>query len=406
MKLKKPELMSPVSDLVSLKAAINSGCNAVYFGLKNLNMRATAKNFELSQLNKIVSLCHKNNVKAYLTLNTIIFDSEINDAEKIIKTAKKVKIDAIICWDHLIISLANKYSIPIIISTQASVSNLVSAQSYKQLGAKRIVIARECSLEDIKIIKEKIDVEIEVFIHGAMCVSVSGRCFLSQFLFNKSANRGECLQPCRRKFLIKDPEENHELELNESYVMSPKDLSTIMFIEKIIESGVDSLKIEGRARSPEYVRVVTSCYRKAIDAYFNNTLTEKLKKELEEELKTVHNRGFSDGFFFNKKIEDWTDSYGSKATTKKIYLGKVKKFYKNISVAEFKLETNDLKIGDKVMFQGPTTGVYEQNLNNIQLNHKDIKEAKKGSVIAIKTDIILRPNDKIFIIKKTKINNL
>ena len=401
----KPELISPVQDFVSLQAAIHAGADAVYFGLKEFSMRATAKNFNLNELKKVVEICHKHNIKAYLTLNTIVYEDEISKIKNILKRVKRLKIDAIHAWDLSVINEALKLKIPIHLSTQASVSNSEAAKFYKKLGIKRIILARECSLEQIKKMKVK-GFELEVFIHGAMCVSVSGRCFLSQFLFNKSANRGECVQPCRRKYLIKDVEEKHELGLGEDYVMSPKDLCALPFIEKLIETGIDAFKIEGRNRSPEYVKTVTSVYRTAIDFYFKNKkkkdFKEKfkvLKKQLIEELKQVYNRGFSSGFFMGKPINEWAGVYGSKATKRKIYIGKIVHFYKKIKVAEIKIESKGLKIGDKLMVQGPTTGVYEQKLNSIEVEHKKIKSAKKGKMIAVKFDKIVRKNDKVYVIK-------
>lgn len=269
----KPELLSPVQDLVSLKAAIDAGADAVYFGIKELNMRQGAKNFELKELKKIIDICHKNKVKAYLTLNTIVYDNEISRVKEILRKIKKLKIDAVIAWDFSVINEANKLGIPMHISTQASISNFEAIKTLKKnfKNITSVNLARELSLEQIKYIikklkKERIKVDIEVFVHGAMCVSVSGRCFMSQEIFGKSANRGECLQPCRRKYILKDIEEDHELELGEEYVMSPKDLCTIEIIDKLIEAGINSFKIEGRNRSPEYVKVVTESYREAIDA--------------------------------------------------------------------------------------------------------------------------------------------
>ena len=394
------ELLSPVHDFISLRAAIGAGANAVYFGVKELNMRITAKNFDLKALKKIADFCHKNNVKAYLTLNAIVYENELSKVKKILKEAKKSGIDAVICWDFSVIEECKKLKLKIILSTQASVSNSKAAEFFYKLGVKRITLARECSLEQIKAIKRKMPkLEIETFIHGAMCVSVSGRCFLSQEIFGKSANRGDCLQPCRRKYLIKDVEEGHELELGEEYVLSPKDLCCVDFIEKLIEAKIDSFKIEGRARSPEYVKVVTEAYREAIDAYHNKRLTNNLKKKLKEKLKTVYNRGFSSGFYLGKPLNEFTRSYGSKATKKKVYLGKVKNYFKKIKVAEIKLEAGNIKLKDMIMIQGPTTGIAEQEVNSIELNHKKIRSAKKGQSIAVKIDKLARENDNVYLVK-------
>jgi len=390
----KPELLSPVQDLVSLRAAIEAGADAVYFGLKEFSMRAAAKNFKLSELKKVVDICHKNKIKAYLALNTIVYENELDRIKKILKKAKQAKIDAIHAWDMSIVKESLKLKIPVHLSTQASVSNSEAAKFYKKLGIKRIILARECSLEQIKKIKKETKMEIEVFIHGAMCVSVSGRCFISQFEFGKSANRGECLQPCRRDYIIED-EEGNKLRLGKNYVLSPKDLCALPFIEKLIKAGIDSFKMEGRNRSPEYVKTVTEVYREAIDNRNFN------RKKLLDKLKTVYNRGFSSGFFLGIPTkDDWTDVYGSKATTKKVYIGKILHFYNKIKVAEIKIETKELKLGDKLMIQGPTSGVFEQKLTSMEIKHKKIKQAKKGSVIAVKLKKIARKNDKIYIIIK------
>src|SRR3989338_11355085 len=267
-----PALIAPAGNWPMLMAAIKARADAVYFGVKQMNMRMTANNFELSELKKVVSECHKNKVKAYLTLNTIIYDDEIEKLRKILTEAKKAKIDAVIAWDFSVLKEANKLKIPIHLSTQASVSNYESVEYYyKKFNAERITLARELSLEQIKnIIKKikqnKLKLKIETFIHGAMCVSISGRCFLSQEIFNKSANRGECLQPCRRKYIVYEPEDKYKLALGENYIMSPKDLCALPFIDKLIEAGINAFKIEGRNRSPEYVKTVTEVYRKAIDA--------------------------------------------------------------------------------------------------------------------------------------------
>lgn len=389
------ELLSPIQDFVSLEAAIQAKADAVYFGIKGLNMRAGAKNFSLKELEKVVKLCHKNKVKAYLAINTIVYDNELDKVKEILK---KAKIDAVIAWDFSVISEANKLNLPIHISTQASISNFEAIKILKKKfkNFERVILARELSLEQIKIIikklrKEKINVEIETFVHGAMCVSVSGRCFLSQEIFGRSANRGECLQPCRRKYLIKDVEEEHEFELGEDYVLSPKDLCTLPFLDKLIKAGISCFKIEGRNRSPEYVKVVTEVYREAIDA------PKADKKKLLEKLKTVYNRGFSSGFYMGKPIDEWSKTYGSKATKKKIYVGVINNFYKKVKVAEVRIESHGIKVGDYIMIQGNKTGVVEQRVKSMQKNHKSIKQIKKGFV-GIKLDKVVRENDKVFVI--------
>lgn len=394
------ELLSPVQDFVSLKAAIDSGADSIYFGIKELNMRIKAKNFQLKDTKEVINLCHKNKIKAYFTLNTIIYDNEINKIKKILKKLKKEKIDAIIAWDHSVIKACEELNLPIHLSTQASVSNFEAIESLKNKfkNIKRINLARELSLEQIKDIikkirKNKLNIEIETFIHGAMCVSISGRCFLSQEIFGKSANRGECIQPCRRKYIIKDVEEAHEFELKKDYIISPKDLCTINVLSQLIKAKINAFKIEGRNRSPEYVKTVTECYRKAIDD------PKVDKKKLLKKLKTVYNRGFSTGFYLGKPVNEWSKAYGSKATRKKIYLGKVLNYYKKVKVAEILLETKDLRLNDKIMFQGNKTGVVEQKVTSMQIKNKKVKIAKKGRRVGVKTDTVVRENDKIFLFR-------
>ncbi|MBW3013005.1 U32 family peptidase [Candidatus Woesearchaeota archaeon] len=405
------ELLAPAGNWESLTAAVKAGCNSVYFGVKGLNMRANARNFELSELKKVSDFCHSNGVRCYLCVNTIAFDDEFEKIKKILDSAKDAGVDAIICWDMGVVNLAHSAGFEVHLSTQASVSNIEALKFYSKF-ADRIILARELSLEQIKQIKEKIIKEkirgpkgelvmIECFAHGAMCVAVSGRCFTSQFLFGRSANRGDCLQPCRRGYKVIDLEEpDKELELENNFVMSPKDLCTIEFVDKLIDAGIDALKIEGRNRSPDYVDAVVGCYRKAIDAVKENTYTEELKKELKQKLQTVYNRKFSDGFFMGKPINEWTDIYGSGSKEIKEYVGVVKNYYPNICVAEIKIEAKGIEIGDCIMITGNTTGVLRQAVQEMQKNHQDIEEAKKGDSIAIKIKEKVRKNDKVFVMKE------
>jgi len=404
----KPILLSPVGSWEMLSSAINAGADAVYLGIKGLNMRDSgAKNFSVSDLKKISTICHAKKVQVYLTVNTIVYENEIKKVEKILIESKKSNIDAIIAWDFAVISLCKKYDIPIYLSTQASVSNFQAIKQYYELGIKRFVLARECTLSQVKEITKKAkkldkSIQIEIFIHGAMCVSVSGRCFLSQFLYGDktSANRGKCIQPCRRSYIIKDPETEKELEVHNNYILSPKDLCTLPFIDKLILSGVHIFKIEGRGRSPEYVSVVTSCYRKAIDAYYNHTLNLSLKEELIEKLKTVYNKGFSSGFYLGKPINEFAETYGSLATKKKTYIAKILNIYKKINVAEIKLENGPLKIGDTILFIGKNTGVYEQKITSMQkdVSHP-LKIANKGDIVAIKLEKLIEKQDLIYLFK-------
>jgi U32 family peptidase len=393
----KPELLAPAGDWSMLNAAITAGAGAVYFGLKNLNMRAAANNFELDQLYEIVSYCHDRNVKAHLTLNTIVFEEELAELDLIVQEARRCNIDMIICWDLSVINKCVEHSVPFCISTQASVSNSEAAKFYERMGAKRIVLARECTLDKIREIKEKSNVEIETFIHGAMCIAVSGRCFMSHEVFGKSANRGECIQPCRREYQIIDGDEKYSLEIGQDYVMSPKDLCSINFIDQLIESGIDAFKIEGRKRSPEYIAKVVSTYRSGIDSYFNHTLTPEKKAEYIEELKKVYNRGFSDGFYFNKPGSDgFTTTYGSQATSKKVYLGRVLNFYKKNNVAHIRLETETLIPGDSIYIIGATTGVVEMKLDELKYDGKDYNRVVGGDEITFECAERVRTNDRVY----------
>lgn len=402
----KPELLAPVQDFTSLKAAIDAGADAIYFGIKELNMRLGASNFTKSQIKKVIDICHKNQVKAYFALNSIIYDREQKQLHTLLSNLKQCKIDAIIAWDFSVIAGAKKLSLPIHLSTQASISNFQAIKSLKTQfqNIKRINLARELTLSQIKSItsqirQHRLNVEIETFIHGAMCVSISGRCFLSQEIFNKSANRGECLQPCRRKYIIKDLEENHEYELGQDYIISPKDLCAIDLIDKLINSGISALKIEGRNRAPEYVKMAVSSYRKAIDSACQKNLTSSLKEELKKELSAVYNRGFSTGFYLGKPADEWSRSYGSKATKKKILIGFVKNYYKKMGVAELKLESEMIKLGDTIMIQGPTTGVISHIVGSIKKHDDQVKEAKKGQLVTVKLDALVRANDKLYLLK-------
>jgi putative protease len=409
----KPKILAPAGDFIALRAAIDAGADEVYFGIKGLNMRAGAKNFEEKDLKKISGLCHKNNVKAFLALNTIIYEDEQSKAESLIKKAKIAGVDAIICWDFSIIELCKKHKMKVHVSTQASLSNYSAVKALKKNypNVERVVLARECTLEHIKKItrqiqKDKLDVEIEVFIHGAMCVSESGRCFMSQELFGKSANRGECLQPCRRNYevYLKDPEEGHGLILGKDYVMSPKDLCALPIIDKIIDSGVKALKIEGRNRNPEYVHTVVSVYRRIVDEYTmtnNGTVVDKLKKSLMQELEKVYNRGFSTGFYLGKPMNEWTKEYGSSSIQSKSYVGKVMNYYQKAGVAEILIESSSLLENDEILIQGVTTGLIKQNVKDIMLEDKKVMRAEKKQIITMKVDKKVRKNDQLYrIVKK------
>jgi len=403
--------MAPAGDWTMLRTAIKAGADAVYFGVDKLNMRAKAKNFSVEELPEISKYCRAKKVKTYLTLNTIVFEDELAEAEQIITAAKRAKIDRIICWDLAVAELCHKHKFPFCISTQGSVSNSLAASVYKKLGAVRIVLARECSLEEIKKIRKNTKLEIEAFIHGAMCIAVSGRCFMSHHLFGQSANRGECIQPCRREYSvlaepsldkeIYDTATNKSLLIGDDYVLSPKDLCTIEFIDQLIEAGIDSFKIEGRKRAPEYVAKTVSVYRKAIDLYFKKKLTAEKKKEFLKELETVYNRGFSTGFYFGKpSSEDYAGVEGSKATTRKVYVGKVLNYFKEPKVSQVLLETGQIKLKDKLLITGETTGLVEMTLDKLFVNEKSARSAKKGDEVTLVTPELVRRNDKVYLIEQ------
>ncbi|MFH1849073.1 MAG: peptidase U32 family protein, partial [archaeon] len=316
------ELLAPAGSWPSLRAAIEAGADSVYFGVKQLNMRITTDNFDLGELKKVVSYCHEHKAKAYLTLNVIVYDEELQLIKKIIMTAKDAKIDAVICWDNAVLAECKKQKVVTHLSTQASVSNYEAVKMYAKLGVKRIILARELSISQIaaikkRIKKDKLNVEIETFVHGAMCVAVSGRCFMSQFVFNKSANRGECYQLCRREYVVQDAENEFTLKLGNNYVMSTKDLCALPILDELVEAGIDAFKLEGRNRQPEYVKTVVTVYRQAIDAIAKKKFNKQLVDKLMVELRKVYNRDFSQGFFLGKPLpEHFTDSYGSKQTMK------------------------------------------------------------------------------------------
>ncbi|MCU0642568.1 MAG: U32 family peptidase [archaeon] len=389
--MKKPELLAPAGDFPSLIAAIESGADAVYFGLKEFNMRDSAKNFYFRDLKRISELCGKN-VKKYLTLNTIIYDSELKRAENTIKKVKNY-VDAIICWDLSVILLCKKYKIPFHVSTQASVSNTSSAEFYKKLGAERVVLARELNLKQIRKISRIIDVEC--FIHGAMCVSISGRCFTSQFMRCKSANRGQCTHPCRRAYIIKD-EEGNELKLENNKVMSAKDLCALPFISRLKKAGISAFKIEGRNRGAEYVKTVVSVYRKAVD----KKLSKEEVKEGIKQLSQVYNRGFSSGFYLGiPTSDDFATTEDSEGKESKQVVGRIVNYWQKIGIAHLKVTAHPIKLGDELYIIGNKTGIKRVKIGEMQINHKPIASVKKGQEIGIKLPLC-RANDMVYIIIK------
>ena len=403
MRKSKPELVSPAGDWSALNSAVENGADSVYFGIKGLNMRNLADNFDISEIRKVMNLLHKHKRKGYLTLNTLIMSPELSKVKKVLRESKAGGVDGVILWDMAVFSWAKELRLPIHLSTQASVANTKALDFFIQQGVKRVILARECSLSDIRqmsqfIKRKKLACEIEVFIHGAMCISVSGRCWLSYYCHHTSANRGRCLQPCRREFLIKDSDADVDYILGEDYLLSSKDLCTIDFIDQLVTSGIDVFKIEGRMRSSEYLKVVTSVYRQAIDAFCEGKLGEALKIELKEKLGTVYNRGFTSGFYFGQP-EDGI-SRKLEHTYEKVFLGEVTKFYKKISVAEVFVRNGPLKKGDELLFIGKSTSARFVTIEELQRNHVFVEKAIKGQSVGIKLPFVVKSKDKVFIWRK------
>jgi putative protease len=407
MTAKDIEIMAPVGSYESLMAAIQGGANAVYFGIGKLNMRSrSSKNFTLDDLAEISKICHQNNIRSYITLNTVIFDKEINEVKEIINAAKQNEITAIIASDISVIQYARSQNVEVHMSTQTNITNIEAVQFWS-LFADVMVTARELSLAQVADITRQIEerqikgpsgklIQIEIFAHGALCMAVSGKCYLSLDNMNHSANRGACLQLCRRGYKVTDLEGEHELEIDNEYIMSPKDLKTIGFLDKILIAGVKVLKIEGRGRSADYVKVVSECYREAASAVCEGNYTPENIAIWEERLKGVYNRGFWDGYYLGKKLGEWTENYGSLASKKKVYAGVVTNYFTKLGVAEIKLEAQDLNIGDDIQIHGPTTGVYEATVSEIRLELEPVSKAEKGSNCSIPVKDIVRRMDKVY----------
>ncbi len=402
------EIMAPVGSYESLMAAIQGGADSVYFGIGKLNMRSnSSKNFTLDDLVTISGIAKKHGLRTYITLNTVIYDEELEDMKKIVDAAKANDITAIIASDQSVIQYAHKQGMEIHMSTQANITNMEAVKYYSQF-ADVMVTARELNLDQVKYITTQIReqnitgpsgelVQIEIFAHGALCMAVSGKCYLSLDNLNSSANRGACLQPCRRKYIVKDKESDLELEIDNEYIMSPKDLNTVSFLDKMLDAGVRVLKLEGRGRSAEYVKTVASVYREAVNAWFDGAYTQEKIDEWNRRLSTVYNRGFWDGYYLGRKLGEWTENYGNQATQRKLYVGKVTNYFKKIGVAEIKVEANPLELNQEIKVLGPTTGVYEDIISELRLNDGEVvTEAPKGSICSIKTSEILRRGDKVY----------
>jgi len=401
------EIMAPVGSYESLMAAIQGGAGSVYFGIEHLNMRArSSNNFTLSDLEKITGIASQNQVKTYLTLNTEVFDNEMELMHQVLGAAQKAGVSAVIAADISVIQQARAIGMEVHISTQVNITNFEAVKFYAQF-ADVVVLARETNLGRVTEITKKIReqqvkgpsgelVRIEMFVHGALCMAVSGKCYLSLHEMNSSANRGSCLQTCRRAYLVTDKETGAELEIDNEYIMSPKDLKTIHFLNKILDAGVTVLKIEGRARAPEYVKTTVECYREAVDAWLSGTFTDEKVARWDQRLATVFNRGFWDGYYLGQRLGEWSHNYGSLATKRKIYLGKGTNYFPNIQVAEFKLETGNLAVGDEIIITGPTTGVIETTVNEIRVKFEPVAEARKGEHFSIPIPQKVRRSDKLF----------
>lgn len=401
------ELMAPAGSYEALSTAINAGCNSVYFGVEQLNMRSrSSNNFTIEDLKKIAQIGIENNVKTYLTINTVLYDHDINLMKKIIDAAKENGITAVIAADHAVMNYAKKVGVEIHISTQANISNIDTIEFYANY-ADVVVLARELSLKQVAEISREIKrreitgpsgklIEIEIFAHGALCMAVSGKCYLSLHSHFASANRGACIQNCRRNYIVTDKDEGIEFEIDNEYIMSAKDLCTIDFIDEIIDAGVTVLKLEGRGRSADYVHVVTSCYNEAIDAYLEGTYTHEKVEGWKERLATVFNRGFWDGYYLGKKMGEWSDEYGSKATKQKMYIGRGIHYYDKARVGEFKLDAHNLNVGDEIMITGPTTGYVETIVNEMRLDNQPTDGVKKGDTFSIPIEHKIRPSDKLY----------
>ncbi len=407
MKKRQIELLVPAGSFDSLQAAINAGADAIYFGVEQLNMRTrSAQSFYLADIKKVSGICRKKMVKSFITLNTVMYEHDMQLLHTILKEVKKAKIDAVIASDFSVISYCNEHGIPLHISTQANVSNIESVKFFSRF-ADVIVLARELTLKQVEHISKEVKrkrikgpsgelVKIEMFIHGALCMAVSGKCYMSLHTQNASANRGACVQNCRRPYIVKDVETGEELTIDNEYIMSPKDLCTIDILDQVLDSGVDVLKIEGRTKGADYVQVVTKCYREAIDAVKDGTYSAQKIDQWKRELEKVYNRGFWEGYYLGRKLGEWTSHPGSAATEKKIYIGKGSKYYPKIGIGEFVIESGSLKKGDTIMVIGPKCGMVKMKMEILVVNGLKDVEASKGHKITFPSATKVTPADKLY----------
>ena len=407
------EIMAPAGSWESLSAAIKAGADSVYFGIEKLNMRSkSSSNFTTEDLREIVRICKENKVKSYLTVNTILYDGDLTLMREIIDVAKESNVSAVICADVAALMYANSIGVEVHLSTQLNISNVESLKFYAQF-ADVVVLARELNLEQVReiyeaIIKENIQgkngelIRIEMFCHGALCMAVSGKCYLSLHEKNVSANRGACNQICRRGYTVKDKDSEIELDIENEYIMSPKDLKTIRFVDEMLKAGVRVFKIEGRARGAEYVKAVVGCYNEAIESVLNGTFSDTKVAEWDERLSKVFNRGFWNGYYLGQRLGEWSNNYGSEATHKKIYVGKCTNFFQKPGVAEFLLEAQYLSVGDEILITGETTGAYEDTVTEIRVKLEPVDRVEKGMYFSLKTNEMIRRNDKLFKLEPTE----
>jgi putative protease len=410
----KIELMAPAGNFESLQAALDNGADSIYFGVEQLNMRARASiNFTLDDLQEISERCKAKNVRTYLTLNTIIYDHDLTIVKTLLQKAKDADITAVIAMDQAVIASARAIGMEVHISTQINITNIETAKFYA-IFADTMVLSRELSLRQVKKITEQIVkdnvrgpsgnlLEIEIFGHGALSMAVSGKCYMSLHSSNSSANRGACKQNCRKKYTVIDQETGFEMELDNEYIMSPKDLCTIDFLNEIIDAGVKVLKIEGRGRAPEYVAKVIKCYRDAIDSFDEGTYTKEKVISWMQELEKVYNRGFWSGYYLGQQLGEWSNGSGSHATQKKVYLGKGMHFFPKANIGEFKIEAYDITIGDTILITGPTTGAKEMEVKEMFVNDEKGEKGSKGDSVTIPLEFRIRPSDKLYKIVENKV---
>ena len=401
------EIMAPVGSWESLTAAIAAGADSVYFGIEKLNMRSrSSANFTTDDLREIVRICNEHGVKSYLTVNTVIYDDDMALMHEIVDTAKSVGVSAIIACDVAVMQYANSIGVEVHLSTQLNISNVEALKFYAQF-ADVAVLARELNLNQVAEIYRHIcedgilgcggkPVRIEMFCHGALCMAISGKCYLSLHEFNVSANRGACMQVCRRGYTVRDKDSDIALDIDNEYIMSPKDLKTIHFLNKMIDAGVRVFKIEGRARGAEYVSTVVSCYREAVDSYLDGTFTADKIAAWDERLARVFNRGFWNGYYLGQRLGEWSHVYGSQATRRKVYVGKCTNYFAKIGVAEFVVEAQPLAVGDEFLIIGATTGAYEGTAHELRVDLKAVDRVQKGEFFSLKTDVPIRRNDKLY----------